>query len=197
MKTTSLILAGVGGQGTILTSKVLVNGLMRAGFDVKMSEVHGMSQRGGSVSSQVRFGERVYSPYIGRGAADVMVAFEKMEALRYAQFLKPDGTAIVNDYEFPSAVTAAGLADYPTGCVEAMEKSFRCVTLKAAEIAEGLGDTKCMNIVMLGALTGALALDEIDWEESIRAVVPDKYTALNIEAYRAGRAAGRYKKWQE
>lgn len=189
MSTTSVILAGVGGQGAILTAKVLVDGLMRAGYDVKMSEVHGMSQRGGSVSSQVRFGERVYSPYIGSGAADVLVAFEKMEAVRFAPFLKKDGIVVINDYEFPSAVTAAGMAEYPKGCVEAMEKSFRCLTLRAGEIAESLGDTKCMNMVIFGALTKALALDNIDWEESIRAVSPERYVKLNLTAYRAGMAA--------
>ena len=101
METKSVLFAGVGGQGSILTAKVLVNGLMRAGYDVKMSEVHGMSQRGGSVSSQVRFGEKVYSPFIGRGAADILVAFEKMEAVRYAEFLKPGGIAVINDFEMP------------------------------------------------------------------------------------------------
>ena len=98
MQTKTVLLAGVGGQGAILTAKVLVAGLMRAGYDVKMSEVHGMSQRGGSVTTQVRFDEHVHSPVIGKGAADILVAFEKMEAVRYADFLKPDGIAIINDY---------------------------------------------------------------------------------------------------
>ena len=121
MEKKSALLVGVGGQGAILTAKVLVNGLMKAGFDVKMSEVHGMSQRGGSVSTQVHWGEKVYSPVIGQGAADIIVAFEKMEAVRYADFLKPDGIAVINDYAMPSSTTAAGLAEYPEGCVEAMQ----------------------------------------------------------------------------
>lgn len=100
----SAILVGVGGQGTILTAKVLVNGLMRAGYDVKMSEVHGMSQRGGSVSTQVHWGRKVYSPVIGKGAADIVVAFEKMEAVRYADYLKPDGIAVINDFEIESSI---------------------------------------------------------------------------------------------
>ena len=133
MKTTkSALLVGVGGQGAILTAKVLVNGLMKAGYDVKMSEVHGMSQRGGSVSTQVHWGEKVYSPVIGKGAADIVVAFEKMEAVRYAEFLKPGGVAVINDYELPSSTVAAGLCQYPAGCLEAMEAHFRCVTLDAA-----------------------------------------------------------------
>ena len=183
------ILVGVGGQGAILTAKVLVNGLMKAGYDVKMSEVHGMSQRGGSVSTQVHWGEKVYSPLIGPGAADILVAFEKMEAVRYASFLKPDGVAVINDFSQPSATIAAGLAEYPEGCVEAMKANFRCYTLKAAEIAESLGNPKCMNIVLFGALTHALGMEEIDWEQVIRETVPPKFLELNLAAYRAGRAA--------
>ena len=183
------ILVGVGGQGAILTAKVLVNGLMKAGYDVKMSEVHGMSQRGGSVSTQVHWGDKVYSPVIGPGAADILVAFEKMEAVRYASFLKPDGVAVINDFEMPSATTAAGLAEYPEGCLEAMEANFKCFTLKAAEIASGLGSAKCMNIVLFGAMTHALGMDEIDWEAVIRDTVPPKFLELNLAAYRAGRAA--------
>ena len=125
----SALLVGVGGQGAILTAKVLVNGLMKAGYDVKMSEVHGMSQRGGSVSTQVHWGEKVWSPVIGKGAADIIVAFEKMEAVRYADFLKPDGVAVINDYEMASSSIAAGLCEYPQGCLEAMQKHYRCLVL--------------------------------------------------------------------
>ena len=189
MKSKSAILVGVGDQGAILTAKVLVNGLMKAGYDVKMSEVHGMSQRGGSVSTQVHWGEKVYSPVIGSGAADLMVAFEKMEAVRYANFLKPDGIAIINDYSIPSATVAAGLETYPEGCLEAMEENFKCYTLDAAKIAMDLGSAKCMNIVLFGAMTKALELDDIDWEEIIRETVPPKFLELNLAAYRAGRAA--------
>ena len=189
MKTTSAILVGVGGQGAILTAKVLVNGLMRAGYDVKMSEVHGMSQRGGSVSTQVHWGEKVYSPVIGEGAADLMLAFEQMEAVRYARFLKPDGVAVVNAYALPSSTVAAGLEEYPSGCLEAMRSHFRCCVLDAAKIAAELGSPKCMNIVLFGAMTQALSLDGIDWEAVIRDTVPPKFLELNLAAYRAGRAA--------
>ena len=131
----SAILVGVGGQGAILTAKILVGGLIRAGYDVKMSEVHGMSQRGGSVSTQVHWGDKVYSPVIGPGAADIVVAFEKMEAVRYAEFLRPGGTAVINDYEIPSSTISAGLCQYPAGCLEAMKSHFRCLTLNAGAIA--------------------------------------------------------------
>ena len=189
MKTKSAMLVGVGGQGAILTAKVLVNGLMKAGYDVKMSEVHGMSQRGGSVSTQVHWGDKVYSPVIGEGAADLMVAFEKMEAVRYARFLKPDGIAVINDYAMPSSTIAAGLEEYPEGCLEAMTANFRCLTLDAARIAMDLGSAKCMNIVLFGAMTAALDLEGIDWEEIIRETVPPKFVELNLAAYRAGKSA--------
>ena len=191
MKTRSAILVGVGGQGAILTAKVFVNGLMKAVYDVKMSEVHGMSQRGGSVSTQVHWGDKVYSPVISEGAADLMVAFEKMEAVRYARFLKPDGVAVINNYAMPSSTVAAGLEVYPEGCLEAMEAAFRCFTLNAEQIALELGNVKCTNIVLFGAMTEALGadLDEIDWEDVIRETVPEKYVELNLKAYRAGRDA--------
>lgn len=188
-KTTSALLVGVGGQGAILTAKVLVNGLMKAGYDVKMSEVHGMSQRGGSVSTQVHWGEKVYSPVIGKGAADIIVAFEKMEAVRYADYLKPNGVAVINDYEMASSSIAAGLCQYPEGCLEAMEKHFRCYTLKAEEVARGLGSAKCMNIVLFGSMVKALGMDEIDWEAVVSETVPAKFKDLNLRAFRAGRDA--------
>lgn len=191
MENKSAILVGVGGQGAILTAKVLVNGLMKAGYDVKMSEVHGMSQRGGSVSTQVHWGEKVYSPVIGKGSADIMVAFEKMEAVRYADFLKPDGIAVINDYAMSSSTTAAGLCQYPEGCLEAMQKNFKCYTLKAGDIALELGSAKCMNIVLFGAMTKALGMDHIDWEQIIRETVPEKFVELNLKAYRAGRESAK------
>ena len=189
MESKSALLVGVGGQGAILTAKVLVAGLMQAGYDVKMSEVHGMSQRGGSVSTQVHWGDKVYSPVIGPGAADIVVAFEKMEAVRYANFLKPGGVAVINDYEMPSSTVAAGLCQYPQGCLEAMEAHFKCYTLNAAQIALDLGSAKCMNIVLFGAMTRALHMDDIDWESVIRDTVPPKFLELNLKAFRAGRDA--------
>ena len=186
MSVKSALLVGVGGQGAILTAKVLVNGLMQAGYDVKMSEVHGMSQRGGSVSTQVRWGEQVYSPLIGKGAADIVVAFEKMEAVRYADYLKPEGVAVINDYEIEGATVAAGLAEYPAGTLEAMEKHFACHVLNAEKIARELGSAKCMNIVLFGSMVKALKMDDIDWESVIAETVPEKFRELNLAAYKAG-----------
>ena len=188
--TKSMLLVGVGGQGTILTGKVLVTGLMKAGYDVKMSEVHGMSQRGGSVSTQVHWGDKVYSPVIGKGAADLIVAFEKMEAIRYADYLKPDSIVIINDYEIASSSIAAGLFEYPQGCLQAMENNFNCYIVKAADIAESLGNSKCMNIVLFGSMIKALNMENmVDWLDIISQVVPEKYRDLNINAYKAGLSA--------
>ena len=185
----SVILVGVGGQGAILVAKILTNGLIEAGYDVKMSEVHGMSQRGGSVSTQVRWGTKVYSPLIGDGAADIMVAFEKMEAVRYANFMKPDGVCVINDYAMDSSTIAAGLAEYPEGCLEAMQKHFKVISLNAEKIAESLGSAKCANVVLFGAMVKPLGLGNINWEEVIKSTVPEKFVDLNLAAYKAGMAA--------
>lgn len=185
----SVLLVGVGGQGAILAAKILTNGLIQAGFDVKMSEVHGMSQRGGSVSTQVRWGEKVYSPLIGEGEADIIVSFEKMEAVRYASMLKLDGVAVINDYELASSTVAAGHVTYPKGCIEEMQKHFKTLVLDAATIAQEVGSSKCMNVVLFGAMAKTLNLPEIDWEEIIANTVPAKFKELNIAAYRAGMAA--------
>ena len=182
----SALLVGVGGQGAILVAKILVGGLMKAGYDVKMSEVHGMSQRGGSVSTQVHWGKKVYSPVIGKAAADIVVSFEKMEAVRYADYLKKDGVAVINDFEMPSSTIAAGLVEYPAGCMEAMEKHFRVLKLDAGKIAEGLGNAKCMNVVLFGSMVKALGMTDIDWEAVIAETVPAKFKELNLAAYRAG-----------
>lgn len=150
-----------------------------------------MSQRGGSVSTQVHWGEKVYAPVIGEGAADILVAFEKMEAVRYSRFLKPDGIAVVNDYEMPSSTIAAGLVEYPAGCLEAMQKHFKTYALDAGRIALELGNAKCMNVVLFGAMTKALRMDDVDWEQVIRETVPPKFLELNLRAYHAGRDAAR------
>ncbi len=185
----SAILAGVGGQGTILVSKIMTNGLIQAGFDVKQSEVHGMAQRGGSVSTQVRWGDKVYGPVFGMGEADLLVAFEKMEAVRYAGFLKPDGVAVINDYAQDSITTAAGLEQYPAGCLEAMQATFKTVSLNAEKIALELGNAKCMNVVLFGAMCESIGAPQVDWEQVVADTVPQKVQDLNVRAFRAGREA--------
>jgi len=184
---TSILLVGVGGQGTILASNVLAKGLVEAGYDVKMSEVHGMAQRGGSVTTQIRFGDKVYAPTIGLGEADVLVAFELMEALRYIEYLKPDGKVIVNNLEIPSAPILAGRVDYPEGILEELQSKADTIVIDAVKIAKELGNERAMNIVLFGALSKILNLDDIDWESVISSTVKPQYVDLNIKAYRAGR----------
>lgn len=182
----NILLVGVGGQGTILVSKVLSNGLVDAGYDVKMSEVHGMAQRGGSVSTQVRYGKKVYSPIIGKGEADILVSFETMEALRWLEYLKPDGKIVVNDYQIPSAPILMGKQNYPEGVLELIKSKADTTVIKAAEIAAGLGNAKAMNVVLFGALVNAMNLTSIDWEAVIKDSVKPSIIAINLLALKAG-----------
>lgn len=189
MDTKNILLVGVGGQGTILVSKILSTGLMDAGYDVKMSEIHGMAQRGGSVSTQVRYGEKIYSPIIGIGQADILVSFETMETMRWLEFLKPDGVAVVNDYEIPSAPILTGKVDYPKGVIEMISDKAKTKVVNAADISEKLGNMKVMNVVLLGALVKMMNLTDIDWEKAVRASVKEKFAELNIKAFNAGMEA--------
>jgi indolepyruvate ferredoxin oxidoreductase beta subunit len=182
----NILLVGVGGQGTILVSKILSNGLVDAGYDVKMSEVHGMAQRGGSVSTQVRYGKKVYSPIIGKGEADILVSFETMEALRWLEYLKPDGKIVVNDYQIPSAPILMGKQNYPEGVLELIKSKADTTVIKAAEIAAGLGNAKAMNVVLFGALVNAMNLTSIDWEAVIKDSVKSSIVAINLLALKAG-----------
>ncbi|WKY46521.1 indolepyruvate oxidoreductase subunit beta [Eubacteriaceae bacterium ES3] len=190
METKNIVLVGVGGQGTILAAKLLTTGLMEAGYDVKMSEIHGMSQRGGSVSSLVRYGSDVASPVIELGSADIVVAFEKMEALRAIDYLKPDGKLILNDTEiFPLSVII-GTAAYPTGILAELEKNVESLrVMKAGEMAEKLGNIKVMNVILLGSLVKAMGLSEINWEDIIKDSVKPQFVELNIKALKAGMEA--------
>ncbi|MDB0438977.1 indolepyruvate oxidoreductase subunit beta [Clostridioides difficile] len=186
-KVKNVLLSGVGGQGTVLASKILSAGLIDAGYDVKMSEVHGMAQRGGSVTTQVRYGEKVHSPILGKGDVDVLVSFETMEALRYLDFLKPDGKLVVNDYEMPSAPILTGRVDYPENIINDIKEKVDVTVIKAVDIARGLGNEKVMNVVLLGALIKALQLeDDIDWENIVSQQVKPKFIEINIKALREG-----------
>lgn len=185
----NILLVGVGGQGTILVSKILSNGLLQAGYDVKMSEIHGMAQRGGSVSTQVRYGEKVYSPIIGVGDADILVSFETMESIRWLEFLKPEGIAVINEHEIPSAPILTGKAVYPEGVIEEIRTKVNTKVINAAEIAERLGNTKVMNVVLLGALIKSMSLTDIDWESIVRESVKEKFVEINIKALNAGMEA--------
>lgn len=182
----SILLVGVGGQGTILASKLLTTGLMEAGYDVKMSEIHGMSQRGGSVSSQVRYGNKVESSVIEPGGADILVAFEKMEALRWLEYLKLDGKVVVNNYEIKPISILSGKIDYPQGIVEEISEKVNTVTIDAAKHAEDIGNPKVMNVILLGATIKSMGLDYIDWEKIIRENIKEQFIDINIEAFELG-----------
>ena len=185
----SILLVGVGGKGTILASKILTQGLIENGYDVKMSEVHGMSQRSGSVSTQVRFGTKVYSPIIGEGTADILVSFEEMEAARYAHFLKKDGKAVVNTYRIPSMPILTGTRDYPDDIIGMLRQRVSTMALDATGIAEKVGNPKSANVVLLGALVKAMGLTDIDWDPIIAKTVKPAFIDVNRKAFAAGMAA--------
>ena len=185
----SILMVGVGGQGTILAGKILSMGLMAAGYDVKMSEVHGMAQRGGSVSNQVRFGKKVYSPIIGKGQADILVAFEMMEAMRWLEYLKPGGKIVVNDFRIPSGPILIGACDYPEQVIERLKEKADTTVIQAGEIAKQIGNARTMNLVLFGALVKGMNLTHIDFETEIAANVKPETLPLNLEAFRAGIAA--------
>ena len=185
--TKSIMLVGVGGQGTILASKLLTIGLMEAGYDVKMSEIHGMSQRGGSVSSQVRYSkDQVYSPVIEIGGADMIVSFEKVEALRYLKYLKEGGTIVANNYKMESVATITGKAEYKVEEVDKKLKELNAKVINAADKATELGNAKVMNIILLGTVIKGMNLEAIDWEQIIRDTVKEKFIDINIRALHEG-----------
>ncbi|MCD6435518.1 MAG: indolepyruvate oxidoreductase subunit beta, partial [Clostridiales bacterium] len=181
----NILLVGVGGQGTILASKILSNGLVAHGYDVKMAEIHGMSQRGGSVVSQVRYGDEVFSPIIDKGNADIIVAFEMMEALRWLGHLKPSGKVIVNNYALPSVRINSGIDKYPENVLERIKENANITIVDAADIAESLGNRRTMNVVLLGSLIKAMHLDKINWNEVIKENVKEKFVDININAINA------------
>ena len=190
----NFVLAGVGGQGTILASDILAELGMQLGYDVKKAEIHGMSQRGGSVTSHLRWGPRVYSPIIPPGEADVLVAFEKLEAARYAQMLKPGGLALVNDYTIqPLSVQTTGIP-YPAD--EEISARLAAVTpkvhwVKGMDIAEGLGNTRAANVVLLGAVATLLELESAEWDAVLEKRIPARHLELNRKAFQAGREAAK------
>lgn len=189
----NFLLAGVGGQGTILASDALAEVGLAAGFHAKKSEVHGMAQRGGSVNTHVRWdAELVYSPLIGAGEADILLVFERAEALRYAEFLRVGGAAIVDPYAIkPISVTSGG-AHYPTE--EEVRAVYRQLTdrlylVPGSDIAQALGNARAANVVLLGALSVLLSVPEELWLDVIRARVPARYMELNVRAFQQGREA--------
>jgi len=189
MENKNILLVGVGGQGTITAAKLLTTGLIENGYDVKMSEIHGMSQRGGSVSTQVRFGKEVQSPVIELGTADAIVAFEKMEAMRYLDYLKEDGLIIVNDHEIWPLSVVIKKADYPQHLIEKLENRTRIIKIDAQKMAAALGNPKVANVILLGVLVKAMSLQDLDWGKIIGYTIKEQWIDLNYQALQQGMAA--------
>lgn len=189
----NFVLAGVGGQGTLLASNILADVALAAGLDVKKSEVHGMAQRGGSVISHVRWHpETVYSPIVGVGEADILLAFEKLEALRFAHYLRPGGTAVVNDMSIVPITVSTGGAVYPGD--EHLAPAFAAaratvITVPGERLAQEAGNVKAANVVLLGALSMLLPLSEEVWWACLEQRVPKRFIELNRQAFASGRAA--------
>ena len=188
----NFLLAGVGGQGTILASDILAEIGLRLGYDVKKAEIHGMSQRGGSVVSNLRWAPQVFSPIVPRGTADVLIAFEKLEAARFADYLRKGGVALVNDYSIPPVTVSSGTSIYPSDeaireCLDALADEQHWVNGLA--IAEGLGNVKTANVVLIGAFSAMIDLPEDIVLAAIEARVPAKHLAINRQAFTAGVAA--------
>ena len=190
METKNIMIVGVGGQGSLLASKLLGHLLIEQGYDVKVSEVHGMSQRGGSVVTYVRYGDRVYSPVIDEGEADFIVSFELLEASRYLSFLKPDGRIVTNIQQIDPMPVITGAASYPADLVEKMRaKGAQVDAMDCLALAEEAGSAKAVNLVLMGRLSHYFEdIPESAWQEAIEATVPQKFLELNKKAFALGRA---------
>ena len=182
----SILLVGVGGQGTILAGKILSQALLGGGYDVKMSEIHGMSQRGGSVSTHVRYGEKIESPVIERGGADILVGFELMEALRWLEYLSPEGDLIVNNYQINPMPVLVGRAEYPENLLKKLHENANTVSFNAFDEAKSVGNPRTMNILLLGAAARKMGLEGLKWEDCIAQEVRKNYMDVNIKAFRRG-----------
>lgn len=191
MDTKNIMIVGVGGQGTLLASKMLGYVLLQQGYDVKVSEVHGMSQRGGSVVTYVRYGKKVYSPVIDKGEADVIISFEKLEAARWLEFLKKDGTIITNTQEVEPMPVITGAAAYPENLIEKMQAAGAKVDAKDfLSIAQEAGSAKAVNIALMGRLSTYFPeISDEQWQDAIEKIVPQKFLDLNRKAFEAGRNA--------
>ena len=188
----NISLVGVGGQGILLASEILCRVALVAGKDVKKSEVHGMAQRGGSVVSQVRIGENVHSPLIPIGETDILVSFEKLEALRFSHFLSPGGVAMVNDQEIRPVTVSSGQATWPEDIDGKLKSAFPKLELvPALEIASDLRNVRVVNVVMIGALSNHLDIEEAIWRQSMTDLVKPRFLKLNVKAFEAGRKARR------
>ncbi len=187
MATKNILIVGVGGQGTLLASKLMGNCFVKEGYDVKVSEVHGMSQRGGSVVTYVRYGEKVYSPVIEKGEADIIISFEQLESARWLPYLKKGGVLISSTQKIDPMPVIMGKATYPEEILNKLqEKDIKLVALDALSLAIEAGTPKCVNIVLLGAAVQFLGIDKEMWVDIIRSTVPPKTIDINLKAFELG-----------
>lgn len=190
METKNIIIVGVGGQGSLLASKILGQLLLSEGYDVKVSEVHGMSQRGGSVITYVRFGDKVYSPVVDKGEADFIVSFEILEMARWISYLKPSGQIVTNTQQIDPMPVITGAATYPENLVEKMRaKGFKVDAMDCLSLAKKAGSQKAVNIVLLGRLSHYFDIPQDAWQAALKACVPEKFLELNKKAFELGKTA--------
>ena len=188
METKNIMIVGVGGQGSLLASKLLGHLLMSQGYDVKVSEVHGMSQRGGSVVTYVRYGDKVYSPVIDRGEADFIVSFEALEAARWLPYLKEDGIIVTNTQQIDPMPVITGVKTYPEDIIGKMKAAGAKVdALDCLALAEQAGSAKAVNVVLMGHLSQYFDISEADWMASLEAIVPARFLEMNKKAFALGR----------
>ena len=186
METKNIMIVGVGGQGTLLTSRILGGIAIEGKYDVKLSEVHGMAQRGGSVVTFVRYGEKVAEPIVEEGQADVLIAFERLEALRYIHYLKKDGVLVVNDQRIDPITVVTGMAEYPENIIENLEKDNRVLKVDAMSEAKKLGNPKVFNIIVLGLAAEHMDFSKEQWLNVIERTVPPKTIEINKKAFELG-----------
>ena len=189
MTTKNIMIVGVGGQGTLLTSRIIGKAAMSLGHEVKISEVHGMAQRGGSVVTFVRFGDSVREPVVEEGQADVIIAFERLEALRYSHFLKKDGILVVNDCRIDPMTVVIGAKQYPEGILKSLSDKHSVYSIDAQKIALELGNSKVLNSVVLGFAAKFIDIDEATWLATVESTVPPKTIEVNKKAFLAGYSA--------
>ena len=189
-ETKNIMIVGVGGQGTLLTSRILGGITVENGYDVKLSEVHGMAQRGGSVVTYVRYGEKVTEPIVEEGQSDVLIAFEKLEALRYAHFLKKDGVIIVNDQKIDPMPVVTGVAKYPEGIIEHLSEKYKVISVDAQKEALELGNSRVFNVIILGVAASKMDFEKEQWIEVIKKKVPPKTIDINVKAFERGYEIG-------
>lgn len=184
--TKNIMIVGVGGQGTLLASRILGNTVINEGYDVKVSEVHGMSQRGGSVVTYVKYGDRVYSPIIDEGEADVILAFELLEAYRALPYLKPGGRIIVNTQQIDPMPVITGAAEYPADIAGKLCEAANTTLVDALSLAEQAGNIKAVNVVLIGVMAATSDIPYENWVDTIKTTVPPKFLDINLKAFDLG-----------